>query len=58
MPAVNQLEIHPYFRQSAVLAANAEHGIVSQAWSPIGGITFYRDSGRHLDAPGPDDRAR
>jgi len=45
VPAVNQLEVHPYFRQSAVLAANAEHGIVSQAWSPIGGITFYRDSG-------------
>ncbi len=23
---------------------NAAHGIVTQAWSPIGGITFYRDS--------------
>jgi diketogulonate reductase-like aldo/keto reductase len=22
---------------------NAEHGILTQAWSPIGGITFYRD---------------
>ena len=43
VPAVNQIEVHPYFRQSAVLAANAEHGILSQAWSPIGGITFYRD---------------
>ena len=42
-PAVNQVEVHPYFRQSAVLAANAERGILSQAWSPIGGITFYRD---------------
>jgi 2,5-diketo-D-gluconate reductase A len=46
VPAVNQIEVHPYFRQSEVLATNAEHGIVSQAWSPIGGITFYRD-GRH-----------
>jgi diketogulonate reductase-like aldo/keto reductase len=45
VPAVNQVEVHPYFRQPAVLAADAEHGIVSQAWSPIGGITFYRDSG-------------
>lgn len=45
VPAVNQVEIHPYFRQPAVLAADAEHGIVSQAWSPIGGITFYRDAG-------------
>jgi diketogulonate reductase-like aldo/keto reductase len=46
IPAVNQIEVHPYFRQPDVLAANAEHGIVSQAWSPIGGITFYRD-GKH-----------
>jgi diketogulonate reductase-like aldo/keto reductase len=41
VPAVNQVEVHPYFRQTAVLAKNAEHGILSQAWSPIGGITFY-----------------
>ena len=45
VPAVNQIEVHPYFRQPAVLAADTEHGIVSQAWSPIGGITFYRDTG-------------
>ncbi|HET6988329.1 MAG TPA: aldo/keto reductase [Kribbella sp.] len=43
VPAVNQIEVHPYFRQSDVLSVDAEHGIVSQAWSPIGGITFYRD---------------
>ncbi|MGG5260112.1 aldo/keto reductase [Phycicoccus avicenniae] len=43
VPAVNQVEVHPYFRQPEVLAADAEHGIVTQAWSPIGGITFYRD---------------
>ncbi|UQN30907.1 aldo/keto reductase [Brachybacterium kimchii] len=41
VPAVNQIEIHPYFRQTAAQQANQEHGIVSQAWSPIGGITFY-----------------
>lgn len=45
VPTVNQIEVHPYFRQSDALAANAEHGVLSQAWSPIGGITFYRDSG-------------
>jgi 2,5-diketo-D-gluconate reductase A len=44
VPAVNQIEVHPYFRQSDVLAADAEHGILSQAWSPIGGITFYRNN--------------
>lgn len=43
VPAVNQIEVHPYFRQSDVLAADTEHGILSQAWAPIGGITFYRE---------------
>ncbi len=52
VPAVNQIEVHPYFRQSAVLAKDAELGILSQAWSPIGGITFYRHSGAStLDDP-------
>lgn len=41
VPAVNQLEIHPYFQQRAVLSFGESHGILSQAWSPIGGITFY-----------------
>ncbi|MGN7200821.1 aldo/keto reductase [Arthrobacter sp. SAFR-044] len=41
VPAVNQIELHPYFQQPAVQAADAEHGILTQAWSPIGGITFY-----------------
>ncbi|MET9268562.1 aldo/keto reductase [Kribbella sp. NPDC003557] len=45
VPAVNQLEIHPYFQQREVQAFDRDHGILSQAWSPIGGITFYRDSG-------------
>lgn len=43
IPALNQIEIHPYFQQQDVLDKNAELGILSQAWSPIGGITFYRD---------------
>ncbi|MBL7501690.1 aldo/keto reductase [Frankia sp. CNm7] len=42
VPAVNQVEIHPYFTQPAVQAADAKYGILSQAWSPIGGITSYR----------------
>jgi diketogulonate reductase-like aldo/keto reductase len=46
VPAVNQIELHPYFQQREVQAFGAEHGILTQAWSPIGGITFYRD-GQH-----------
>ncbi|CAN5237629.1 aldo/keto reductase [soil metagenome] len=45
VPAVNQIEVHPYFQQREVQAYGAEHGILTQAWAPIGGITFYRDSG-------------
>lgn len=41
IPAVNQVELHPYFQQREVQAANAEYDILTQAWSPIGGITFY-----------------
>jgi diketogulonate reductase-like aldo/keto reductase len=46
VPAVNQIEQHPYFSQADVQAFGEEHGILTQAWSPIGGITFYRD-GEH-----------
>ena len=45
VPAVNQIELHPYFTQPDVQQADAEHGILTQAWSPIGGITFYRGTG-------------
>ena len=45
VPSVNQIEVHPYFVQPDVQAFGADHGILTQAWSPIGGITFYRDSG-------------
>ncbi|PJJ62329.1 diketogulonate reductase-like aldo/keto reductase [Compostimonas suwonensis] len=41
VPAVNQVELHPYFTQPEVQRADAAHGILTQAWSPIGGITFY-----------------
>lgn len=46
VPAVNQIEVHPYFQQRAVQVLDREHGILTQAWSPIGGITFYRE-GQH-----------
>ena len=34
-PAVNQIELHPYFTNDAVRAYGTEHNIVTQAWSPI-----------------------
>ena len=46
VPAVNQIEVHPYFQQRDLQALHTEHGILTQAWSPIGGITHYRD-GKH-----------
>jgi diketogulonate reductase-like aldo/keto reductase len=44
VPAVNQIEVHPYFQQAALQRVHAEHGILTQAWSPIGGITSYGDA--------------
>lgn len=35
-PAVNQIEMHPYFPQAAQRAYDAEHGIITEAWSPLG----------------------
>jgi diketogulonate reductase-like aldo/keto reductase len=45
VPAVNQIEVHPYFQQSDLQRLHEQHGILTQAWSPIGGITFYRGNG-------------
>jgi 2,5-diketo-D-gluconate reductase A len=44
VPAVNQIELHPYLRNDAVASYCSEHGIAVQAWSPIA-------RGRVLDDP-------
>ncbi|MCP2321760.1 diketogulonate reductase-like aldo/keto reductase [Hamadaea flava] len=36
VPAVNQVELHPRFNQAALRAYHAEHGIETEAWSPLG----------------------
>jgi len=36
VPAVNQVELHPGLAQSRLRAYHGEHGIVTEAWSPIG----------------------
>jgi diketogulonate reductase-like aldo/keto reductase len=52
VPAVNQIELHPFFQQAALQRVDATHGIVTQAWSPIGGITAYRGTQkRSFDDP-------
>ncbi|WP_150244416.1 aldo/keto reductase [Nocardiopsis quinghaiensis] len=35
-PMVNQIELHPLLTQETMRAFNAEHGIVTEAWSPLG----------------------
>jgi 2,5-diketo-D-gluconate reductase A len=35
VPAVNQIELHPYFQNRAAATYGAEHGIATEAWSPI-----------------------
>lgn len=35
-PTVNQVELHPYFQQRDLRAVHAEHGIVTEAWAPLG----------------------
>ncbi|TFD84949.1 aldo/keto reductase [Cryobacterium serini] len=35
VPAVNQIEVHPYLTQDTLRAFNTEHGIATEAWSPL-----------------------
>ncbi|TFD68382.1 aldo/keto reductase [Cryobacterium gelidum] len=35
VPAVNQIEVHPYLTQDSLRAFNTEHGIATEAWSPL-----------------------
>jgi 2,5-diketo-D-gluconate reductase A len=44
VPAVNQIEVHPYFTNDEVRAYGQQHGIVTEAWSPIA-------QGKVLDDP-------
>jgi 2,5-diketo-D-gluconate reductase A len=34
-PSVNQIEVHPYLQQEELRAWGDEHGVVTEAWSPI-----------------------
>lgn len=43
VPAVNQVEAHPYFPNNAARAASARHGIAVEAWRPLGRGTLIDD---------------
>jgi 2,5-diketo-D-gluconate reductase A len=36
VPAINQVELHPFFNQAELREFNAAKGILTQAWSPLG----------------------
>jgi 2,5-diketo-D-gluconate reductase A len=44
VPAVNQIELHPRLQQPELRRFHAEHGIITEAWSPLG-------QGQLLDDP-------
>src|SRR3954469_8269200 len=41
VPAVNQVELHPFFILKELRDFDTAHGIITQAWSPIGGVNRY-----------------
>ena len=43
VPAVNQVEVHPYFTNDEVRAYGEKHGIATEAWSPIAQGKVLRD---------------
>lgn len=56
VPAVNQVEVHPFFTQERLRKVHANLGVVTQAWSPIGGVNVYwknaaKTSGSPLQHP-------
>ena len=36
VPAVNQVELHPYFPQGDMRAVHARFGVLTESWSPLG----------------------
>jgi 2,5-diketo-D-gluconate reductase A len=41
VPSVNQIELHPRFQQNELVEFHAEHGIVTESWSPLGQGTLF-----------------
>lgn len=43
LPAVNQIEVHPFLTQDALRAYGAERGIATEAWSPLASGRVAKD---------------
>ena len=52
VPALNQIELHPYLSQAEMRAFDTQHQIITEAWSPIGGQRGAVLSDRSLAALG------
>jgi 2,5-diketo-D-gluconate reductase A len=44
VPAVNQIEVHPFLTQEPLRAFNSAHGIATEAWSPIARGKVFADA--------------
>lgn len=44
VPAVNQIQVHPYYSQAEWRMANERYGILTQSWSPLGGSYTYNNA--------------
>jgi len=57
LPTVNQIELHPRFQQAELRAWHAEHGVATEAWSPLAQgdlldeATIVRVAERHGKTP-------
>ncbi|HEY7812010.1 MAG TPA: aldo/keto reductase [Nakamurella sp.] len=43
VPAVNQIELHPFLQQERLRRYDADHGLATVAWSPLGQATSIAD---------------
>jgi 2,5-diketo-D-gluconate reductase A len=43
VPVINQIELHPKFQQHDLIAFHQKHGIVTEAWSPLGQGSLLQD---------------
>jgi diketogulonate reductase-like aldo/keto reductase len=51
VPAVNQIELHPFFTQGALREIHEHLGIVTEAWSPLGGSVRRADATNAAQEP-------